>query len=526
MIAQQLREIIAQAANTTPDKVHLEHPELSEHGDFSTNIALATKINAKDLATKIKGEMIAKVEVAGPGFINIWLKEESLIQSLPNSSDLPKDSLSNQKIMLEYGQPNTHKMPHVGHLFSYIYGESVARLLTAAGATVRRVNYQGDVGLHVAKCLWAYQKHNGETPKTLEDKVRWLQKLYQEGSAAYDQDELAKTEINQINKKIYIKDPEIMTAWQETRDWSEKYYQQFEARLGIHYDHNYWENQIAAVGKQLVEDNIGKVFKKSDGAVVFDGAHTRVFITSEGNPTYEAKDLALERQKMLDWPCDLLIITTASEQNAYFDVVFDALCTLDSKLKGKLMHIGFGLVNLKSGKMSSRTGNIIGAVDLVDMVVKEASQIKSEAAEQVGLGAIKYAFLKKGAIMNMEFDLESSISLEGNSGPYLQYTYARTQSLLRKSQATSSKSQEKLNPEELAILRFIYRYPEVVAEAAGRYAPNLLTNFLYELARKFNTFYNSHQILGYSLRLDLTKYTGEVLQSGLNLLGIEALESM
>jgi arginyl-tRNA synthetase len=251
-------------------------------------------------------------------------------------------------------------------------------------------------------------------------------------------------------------------------------------------------------------------------------------VSSEGNPTYEAKDMALQVRKMHDWPADLLVITTASEQNGYFEVVFAALEKLDPKFSGRLKHIGFGMINLTSGKMSSRTGNIVSAIDLVDQVVAAVSEKSADTAEAVGVGAIKYAFLKKAATQDMEFDLQSSISIEGNSGPYLQYTYARAQSVLKKAanEPIADSSEAKMNSEELRLVRWMYRYPEVVSEAASKYAPNLLTNFLYELAQRYNTFYNKHQIVGSELRIKLTQTVGEILEAGLTLLGITALERM
>jgi arginyl-tRNA synthetase len=267
------------------------------------------------------------------------------------------------------------------------------------------------------------------------------------------------------------------------------------------------------------------VFTESQGAIVFEGSHTRVFITAEGNPTYEAKDLALEIQKTKDWPCDLIVITTASEQNEYFKVVFEALLRIQPDLAGRLKHIGFGMINLKTGKMSSRTGNIVGGVELVEEVVKQVGN------EQVGLGAVKYGFLKSNPLQNMAFELESSIATEGNSGPYLLYTYARARRVMEKSQTAKVKSQklkEKLitTDMESELLRYLYRFAEVVQEAAERYSPNLVCNYLYELASRYNRMYNADVILGNMLREKLTEQTAEVLRKGLALLGIEAVERM
>lgn len=551
MIKTQIEDLVKKALNIS-HQVKFESPENESFGDYSTNVALVmakeAKLSPRDLAQKYLeilkkdkelSKILKKVEIAGPGFINFWVKDEVLTKELEvikkAKQDYGKnDLLKNKKIMFEYGQPNTHKLPHIGHLFSYIYGEATTRILEASGATLYRVNYQGDVGLHVAKCLWAYIKNNPEVPTKLEEKVELLQKMYQEGSAAYEESESAQRDIQEINKKIYSKDPSIAKLWEETRSWSVEYYKQFEGRLGVSYDRYYFESQVYDGGMQIVRENLGKVFKESQGAIIFEGSkyglHDRVFITQYGTPTYEAKDLYLEDLKYQEWPFDSLVITTANEQNEYFRVVYKALEIVNSKLVGKLKHIGFGMVNLKSGKMSSRTGQIISAVDLVDTVVSRVKQLGSNEknAEEVGLGAVKYSFLKNNPLQNTAFSIEESIADEGNSGPYLQYTVARINSVL-KQDPSSKGTGNKANDLEMAILRSLIKYEETVREAAANYLPNILCNYIYDLAQKFNAFYNKHKIIGSdneTFRLLITEATGQVLKNGLNLLGIEAPERM
>lgn len=584
----------------------IERPADMSHGDYSTNIALVafkkyqvSSIKNQEYKTPLElaeeivrrfmkqDSRFKKVEVAAPGFINFWISKEELFKNLQSySSNEVRSShdartvsrLQDKKIMIEYGDANTHKLPHIGHLFSYIYGESIVRLLAEAGANVRRVSYQGDVGLHVAKCLWAFQKEQPEEPESVDEKVLLLQKMYQIGSAAASDSKEINEEIKQLNKKIYEKDSEVYSLYLKTRQWSIEYYQKFEKRLDIAYERHYFESEVYESGKQIVESNIDKLFTRSEGAIVFKGSdhglHDRVFVTQYGTPTYEAKDMYLQQLKMNEWPMDLLIITTASEQNGYFDVVFKALEELDEKYKGKLLHLGFGMVNLKSGKMSSRTGEIIGAEDLIEMTVKRVREVIADRedlseegmdriSEMVGLGAIKYSFLKSNYAQNIQFDLEESISLDGNSGPYLQYTYARTQSVLRKAQESSSKYKVlsiKYEPEEEILLRMLYFFGETVIEAAEKYSPNIVANYLYNLASAFNLFYQKHQILTpviptsslviaskakqshdrlnqrsltnasvddvRNFRLALTKTVSDTIKKGLNLLGIEAPERM
>ncbi len=515
-------------------RVHLEHPELPEHGDFSTNIALATKTNAKDLAAKIAGDMIERVEVAGPGFINIWLKQEFLLSSLDHSTD-HETSLSGKNIMVEFTDPNPFKEFHIGHLYSNIVGESICRLLESQGALVWRVCYQGDIGLHVAKSIWGMQALSSQLPDesaSLSSKAAFLGQAYAYGATKYEEDETSKQEINVLNKRIYDQDPAVLELYKNGKRWSLEYFDGIYARLGTSFKKLYFESEVGPIGLQFVKDNLEKgIFKESNGAVVFPGEdyglHTRVFINSLGLPTYEAKELGLAPTKYKDFAYDLSVIITGNEVNDYFKVLLKALEQIEPKLAAITKHLSHGMVRLPSGKMSSRTGKVLTGEWLMDEAKKHALGLNQDemVAEKVGLAAIKYALLKSSLGIDVEFDFDESVSFNGNSGPYLQYTYARTQSLLRKDDGTRGET-EALNPEEVSILRFIYRYPEVVAEAAARYAPNLVTNFLYELAQRFNTFYNKHQILGNELRLSLTKSTGEVLQSGLDLLGIVALEQM
>lgn len=565
----QIRKIIYKALKECSyDKyikeknISIQHPQNEDFGDYATNIAMILAKNLKkipnEIAKKIKeqiasNDLIHQIEIIG-GFINFKLKKEWLSKQLRNilkegtiygSSKKKKDF----RVIIEFGQPNTHKMPHIGHLFSYVLGESLARIIKAMGVKTYRANYQGDVGPHVAKCIWAFNQSSPKVPPGLREKAELLQQMYQKGSTTYKKDKKAKQEIDVINKKIYLKDPTIKKLWKRTRSWSVDYYKEFEKRIGVSYDRYYFESETADRGKEIVKANVGKVFKKSQGAIIFEGSkfglHDRVFITKKGTPTYEAKDMALQEIKYKEWPFDFMVIMTAHEQNEYFKVVFKALEKLDKNFEGKLMHLGFGMVNLKTGKMSSRTGNIITGIGLIEHgtdaireLVKDrknlTNQEKEEITEKVGIGAIKYSLLKSNPLQDMSFDIEESISFEGNSGPYLQYTYTRAKSILREVNSPTAYCLlpiAKFNKEEIAILRTLYKFPEIVFEAGVNLAPNLLCSYLFDLAQKFNLFYKKHKVLKIEkekreARLAITAATTQVIKNGLNLLGIEVLEKM
>ncbi len=542
-------------------KLEVLFPSDDKYGDYCTNVPLliSSFISkkpediAKDIANKIiLGREFECVQALG-GFINFKLSKESLISDLKKIIDdkqnFGKTKLRNEyKILIEFGQPNTHKMPHIGHLFSYCFGESICRLISFFGFKLFRANYQGDVGLHVAKCLWAYKKLKPKIPAKLVDKANLLQYLYQEGARAYDKDEIAKNEIDKLNIEIYHKSPSIYSIWEKTRNWSVSFYRNFEKMLGVFYDRYYYESETAGLGKKIVKENVNKVFKKSQGAIIFEGSkygfHDRVFVTKKGTPTYEAKDLALQELKYKEFPFDFMIITTANEQNEYFNVVFKALEILSKKFVGKLSHFGFGMIRLKTGKMSSREGNIITGVDLIEKsigeiknIIKERSNLtkneKDKIAKIVGIGAIKYSFLKSNPLKDIVFDFEESLSFDGNSAPYIQYTYARAKSILKKLgiNKIDFKEYKDLNQEEISILRMLHKFPAIVLESGLNLNPSQLCTYLYNLAQRFNTFYKKHSVMRAkenekSLRLAITAATLQVIEKCLYLLGIEVPEKM
>ncbi len=302
-------------------------------------------------------------------------------------------------------------------------------------------------------------------------------------------------------------------------------------------------------GKKIVEENVGRVFEKANGAIIFPGEkyglHTRVFVTQNGNPTYEGKEMGNAFAENKAFPFDLKIHVVGSEQAGYFQVVFKALELLDpEKFAAKQHHLSMGMVSLVNRKMSSRTGDILRVDWLLDQVKGKVEELmkegrieteeKSKVAEQIAIGAVKYSVLKVGATQDVAFDIDRSVSLEGDSGPYLQYSFARTQSVLKKAVISNIKfplSNVKLENEELQLLRLISKFDEVVIEAAEKYSPNIVCTFLYELASTFNLFYQKHSILKAKdeikeFRLALTKAVGKRLQHGLDLLGIQAPEEM
>jgi len=558
----------------------IDRPAVSSHGDYATNVAMiaAKKVGKSpmDLAEELKEKVlhvisnetgalkedskslsaIAKVEVVAPGFINFWLSEEYLLAQLEKIKErvaINNPTYRGKKIMIEFTDPNPFKEFHIGHLYSNTVGESLARLLEASGATVRRVNYQGDVGLHVAKALWGITKKMNDLrltmddleKKTLDERIKILGQAYAMGAKAYEDDSQAKEEINALNKQVYQHDPNIEKLYQVGRQWSLDYFEKMYERLGTKFEGYYFESTVGELGLALVKEFLKKnVFEESDGAVIFPGEkyglHNRVFINSLGLPTYEAKELGLAPKKYEDFAYDLSIIVTGNEIIGYFKVILSALGQIRPDLASKTKHVAHGMVRLPEGKMSSRTGNVITGEWLLDeakaRIVKNFKDVDEKTAGIIAVAAVKYALLKSSIGKDISFDFDESISLEGNSGPYIQYTYARTQSVLDKVKKQNAKGKSgnakvatEVNPEELALLRLVQQFPEVVEEASEKFAPNTIATYVFDLAQAFNLFYQKHKIIGTkeeAFRVFLVSKVGSILSSGLDLLGIAAPQKM
>mgnify|MGYP001024963161 CR=1 FL=1 len=568
MIVEKLEKLIKKVL-TQDVEVTFEHPENFEHGDYSSNVALVlgqqTKQNPRELAEKIAGSIekvkeVERIEVAGAGFLNFFLAKEYLVkeaQKIVEQKEKYGLGAEKKKVMIEFTDPNPFKEFHIGHLYSNAAGESLSRLLVATGAEVKRVNYQGDVGLHVAKAIWGMQenlKEEGLSLKKLGEKdlsfrMKFLGQSYAKGDKAYVQG-IAKEDIEDLNIKIFAQDKDVQEFYELGRKWSLEAFEQIYKRLGTKFDYYYFESDAAKIGKKIVEDGVKKgVFEKSQGAIIFPGEkyglHTRVFINSQGLPTYEAKDLGLAPTKYKDFPFDLSLSITGNEQKAYFQVVFAALKEVNSKLGEKMQHISHGMVRLPEGKMSSRTGNIVTGEGLIDEVKSRVQDImkssenemseeeKEIAVEIIAVGAVKYSLLRISLGRDIIFDFEKSLSLEGESGPYIQYTYARCKSILRQSSLSSKEfNVAELSFEEEKLLRLLYRFPEVVRSAAQNFSPHMVASFVFDIAQAYNNFYAKNRVLQADtkeqkdFRLLLTAATAQIIQNSLNLLGIKTLERM
>jgi arginyl-tRNA synthetase len=537
----------------------IEHPKILEHGDYACNVGLvlAKQVGRApvDVAAQLRAILsgtipsVSRIEIAGPGFLNFYLARNFLSSEIERANTLSGEwgkntNFENKKIVVEYTDPNPFKEFHVGHLFTNAVGESIARLFMMAHADVRRVCYQGDVGLHVAYAIWGMQKRGISAENTITPKE--LGRAYATGATAYKNDQVAQLEIRTINKAVYERSDEAVNRlYDKGRDVSLRYFETIYARVGTEFSEYFFESEAGPKGKQLVLDN-PTYFPESEGARVFAGEqyglHTRVFLNKESLPTYEAKELALAKIKEERLGgYDYSIISTANEINEYFKVLLKAMSVIYPELAEKTEHIGHGMVRLATGKMSSRTGDVISAIDFIDDVAESArervvasghTEPSVDLSNKIAIAAIKYATLKGSIYHDSVFDKEKALSFEGDSGPYLQYTYARARSVIEKATLNGIEMSVKTAPvEPYTIEKLLYRFPEVVEVALAERPPHLVVTYLTELAAAFNSFYAHEQIANPSdqyapYKVALTSAVATTLKNGLWTLGIEAPEQM
>jgi len=570
MIKEKLEKTIKEILerlSISPVEISLEHPEEISHGDYSSNVALAYAkkfgMSPMDLAKRVTEKLkfenlpeIEKVEIAGPGFINIFLSKKFFAESVSEIGKAGKafgrnGDLSGKKVILDYTDPNPFKEFHIGHLMSNAIGEALSRIIEFRGAEVKRVCYQGDVGLHVAKTMWGILLNKKDFPKekdSLSSRIKFLGSSYSLGSEKYENDEVAKKEIIELNKKIFDRtDKEINKIYDLGKKWSLEHFAEIYKKLDTNFDYFIFESETGPVGQKIVEEGFQKgIFEKSDGAIVYRGdkrgLHIRVFINSEGLPTYEAKDLGLAKIKYEKYPYDLSVVVTGNEINDYFKVMLSAMGEMYPELSVKTKHVGHGMLRLPTGKMSSRTGKVITGESLLskteEMVLDKVKDRelspgeKKEIAGEVSVGAIKYSILRQSIGSDIIYDFDKSISFEGDSGPYLQYSYTRAKSILDKAKGEGVKSSVKVSAEEVGILeKYLYRFPEIVKRAGEEYEPHHISTYLMELSSAFNAYYANNKIVDKndkfsSYKVALTEAFTVVMKNGLWLLGIKAPEKM
>jgi arginyl-tRNA synthetase len=586
IVSDSIKKAVKDLELTFSDEMHLEHPGELEHGDYATNVAMKLKSkrgkrkattknlkldNPREIAEDIVGELkkdkelgkvVEKSEVAGPGFINFWLKSDKLVKELgeinKKKENYGKGEWGKGKTaIVDYSAPNIAKRFSIGHLRSTIIGQAIYNLYKFSGWKVIGDNHLGDWGTQFGKMIVAIGKWAKKPTSKLS--IDEMEKLYVEFHKKAEEDSDLDEEARQAFKALEEGSKEEYKIWEQLVKSSMREFQALYNLLGVKIDVAHGESFYEEIMPGVIEEAKKKeVARQSEGAWVIefpgDSLPPAMLLKSDGATTYLTRDLATIKFRKEKWKPNLAIYEVGAEQKVHFEQVFWAAELLGIGKRSEFVHVPHGLIRLKEGKMSTRKGKVIKLEAVLEEAVKRAEEFNDDKAiaKAVGIGAVKYNDLRRAPTTGYVFNWDEVLNLDGNSGPYLQYTYARCRSVLRKSEVKNQKSKVSLeagnfNNEETSVLRWIYRFPEVIEEAARSYSPNLVCNFLYELAQRYNTFYNSHSILGLSasriqntesrtqnetnqetidFRLLLTKATAQVLKNGLTLLGIEAPERM
>ena len=511
-------------------------------GDFATNVALQLAKplgkNPREIAEMIaenlrKEEEFSEVSVAGPGFINVKLSDQSVLNSLKKE---PTTKRAGQTVVIETNCPNPFKAMHIGHALNAILADTMANLLAVDGAIVHRVSYHGDVGTHVGKSMWAILREiDGDMNKLNEipadKRNEFMSRMYVEGARAAKESPEAKAEIDELAKQSFVlDDPLYKQVYEICKSWSFDEIDSNVERLGnVPIERRYVESETEELGKSLIKEKTPEVFTKSDGAYVFKGskygAFDNVFIGSHGNGLYGAHDMGLIQLKYKDYPnLDLSITVNGEEQAAYFRGVIAASELSIPALKGKLFNYATGLVKLTTGKMSSRTGEVVTIGWLFDEFKKAIENAGGEPTDDVIAGALRYQFLKVKIGGDVIFDINDAVSLTGNTGSYLQYAHARARGILTKSDKEIAFPTE-LFDEDKMLVRKLSEYVDVVDRAKESLEPHHICTYLFELAQEFNRYYEKNQVIGSDKeahRVGIVAIYADILKAGLAILGIVA----
>jgi len=541
---------------------------------------------AKEIGEELKKEIpdLENFEVV-KGFLNLKFTDEYWLKYFSEQSEnnsfgvLPS---TGKTVMIEYCGPNTNKPLHLGHLRNIFIGYSMANILEAAGNKVVKVNIYNDRGIHICKSMLAYQKFgNGETPESSGIKgdhlvgkyyVRFDEELKMQASefemgGIGEADEKNKApimiEVREMLRKWEEGDPEVRALWTLMNSWVFAGFEETYRKLGVDFDKAYYESQTYLLGKNFVEEGLkkGVFFKKDDGSVwidlTADGLDQKLVLRADGTSVYITQDIATANERWNDYHPDTMIYTVANEQDYHFKVLKLICKKLGLPFADGIYHLSYGMVDLPSGRMKSREGTVVDADDLIDEMIVTAEkqtrelgkiedipeEVQKSLFNSLGLGALKFFILKVDAKKRMIFNPEESIDFHGFTGPFIQYTHARIKSVLRKAaslQGTDSPSlraersnpSETLLPLEREIILNLQRYPSTIDEAASAYSPAILANYLYQLAKTYNQFYQEIPILTAendslkNFRLQLSSFVADVLKKGMWLLGIEVPERM
>jgi len=545
--------------------IKIEHPQDVTFGDYSTNIAmvLAKKEgkNPRDLANSVfqlislsDNQIIKKIEVAGAGFINFYLKSEYLIKEaeIINYDIEFRNKLSEygkgKTMVIDYSAPNIAKPFGIGHLRSTDIGQSIYNIYKILGWNCIGDNHIGDWGTQYGKLVAAIKKWNDKDLSKLS--IDDLEKLYVRFHKEAEKDETLIDEGREWFLKLEQGNKEAREIWQKCIDISMLEFEKVYQLLGVHIDfvhgESFYEKMLSQVTKKIIDKGITK---KSEGAVIvdFDSMPPAMLQKSNETTTYFTRDMATIKYRMETWNPDLIIYEVGVDQQLHFRQVIKTVELMGWAPKTKFVHIAHGLIRWPTGKFSTRKGDTIHLSDVIEKAIEEAKKIadktsvnkeltateKEEMIKKVAIGAVKFSDLSSDPRKDIIFDWDKIMSLEGDSGPYLQYTYARCKSVLSKTKIKEFKNlneiPKEINKDEMGLLKEFYKFSEKIVEASERYSPSVIAEYILGIARKYNEFYAKNRIINEKeevFRLFLTQITASVIETGLDLLGIETVEKM
>ncbi len=536
----------------------LEIPKDVKLGDYAFPcFTLAKKFKknpaeiAQDLCEKIKNNFeFERVEAAG-AYVNIFLNRSSLAEEVLQKIQKEKAKYGSskdkkEKVMIEFSEANTHKAFHIGHVRGTSLGESLARIMEFLGYKVLRNNYQGDSGMHVAKWIWCYKKFH--KTEQLRDDESWIASIYVDAVRRLAKDEDLQEEVNEVNRKLESREDKELTAlWKKTRKLSLDSLEKVYLDMNTHFDKYFFESEMESGGKKIVEElKKKKLAKLSEGAIIMDLKDSNlsvwVLLRKDGTVLYSAKDLALVEEKFAKYKVNKAIYIIGAEQKLHFQQLAKTLELMKFSNLKNCQFIHFEMVRLPTGKMSSRTGdNVLYSdfknelVDYAKEEIRKRHKISEKEAERralaIAIASLKYSMLKQDADKVIVFDKQEALSFEGNTGPYLLYTYARSKSILEKAKYSPKKKYTFANlfDVEKNLVFQLGNFPKVVSEAHANLAPNGIANYSFQIAQLFNEFYHSNQVIGSEneqFRLVLVDSFSQVLKNALSLLGIDVVEKM
>ena len=505
------------------------------------------------------------------GFLNIELNNNFWIESIIKISKtknygITKKNNKSDTTLVEFSSPNTNKPLHLGHIRNIVLGDSVSRIIEATGKNVKRVQIINDRGIHICKSMLAWQTFgNGETPEKANMKgdhlvgkyyVKFNQEYNKElaelRGQGYSEDEcINKSRLNKEAKELLLRwesnDSEVIKLWSQMNNWVYAGFNETYKKLGITFDKNYYESETYLLGKDLIEEGLKSnvFYKKEDNSVWVDltefGLDEKLLLRSDGTAVYITQDIGTAIQRFKDFKFSEMVYTVGNEQNYHFDVLFKILKKLNYSWSNMCHHLSYGMVDLPEGKMKSREGTVVDADDLLKHVLYSSIELSNQLNKKnvlsnedhkvISLAAIKYFLLKVDAKKNMMFNPKESIDFNGNTGPFLLYTYARIKSLIRKNNTKIEIKKVEINSIEKDLIKKIIEYPEVIRDSASSYNPSLICNYIFEMVKIYNRYYQNNEILvddqlTRNLRLTISEEVSKIIKSSTDLLGFEVLEKM